>query len=623
MRFRTKTILGVAVIELALLAVLVGSALSNLRESSETELTQRVRLGAQLLAAASKDALISQDLATLDSLVSEAISTGQIDRIRIVDFSGRVLAEHGDGKVMSHHFHQVEQVSQVTNGYYDWSAPVMAGGIKHGEVQLTVSLAPLHILLDSAKRWAAGIAGLEMLLVAIFSWLLGSFLVKQLSELREATRHFALGNFEYRVNVAGSDELADTALAFNRMAQQIGENHQQLQIENDARLKAQMLAELAKNQADDRNEQLNGIFALSPDGFVSFDANRCVKYASPAFTKLTGLEKRDMVGMSEAAFTERLLKQCSQGLGFPGFEKLRASALKNEEQGMVTRHVFETDIPEKRVLEVGLRESQSKSVSQILYFRDITHETEVERMKSEFLSTAAHELRTPMSSIYGYSEILLAQEFSEEERREFLQIIYTQSELMISIINELLDLARIEDRGGKDFVMVPLVLTDVLEEVVASYKTPNNRPRPTIAHLPEPVFIFADRYKMLQALMNIISNAYKYSAAPGAVSIEVVREQSVQPSAVEMVGIRIADQGMGMTPEQLARVFERFYRADSSGKIPGTGLGMSIVQEIIEQHGGQVKVESTQGVGTSVTIWMPQHLDNNDAAIGNKNENKA
>ncbi len=614
MRFRTKTILGVAVIELALLAVLVGSALSILRDSSEAELTQRVQLGAKLLAAAAKDALISQDIATLDSLVNEAISTQQIDRIRIVDANGLVISEGGDGEVMSHTFHQEESVSKVTDGIYDWSAPVIAGGIKHGAIELSVSTAPLHVLLQSARRWAAGIAGLEMLLVAIFSWLLGSYLVQQLSALREATRHFALGNFEHRVSVAGSDELAETAQAFNRMAQQIGESHEQLRIENEARLQAQLNAEFAKNQADDRNEQLNGIFALSPDGFVSFDANRCVKYASPAFTKLTDLEKIDIIGLNEAEFSERLSRQCDLEMGFPGFEKLRA---------LTTRHIFETKIPVKRILEVGLRESQSKTVSQILYFRDITYETEVDRMKSEFLSTAAHELRTPMASIYGYSEILLAQEFSEEERREFLQTIYKQSELMISIINELLDLARIEARGGKDFVMLPLALTSLLEDAVSSYKTPNNRPRPSITHLPESVFIYADRYKMLQALMNILSNAYKYSAATGKVSIEVVQEQNVQSATVAMVGVRISDQGIGMAPAQLTRIFERFYRADSSGKVPGTGLGMSIVQEIVELHGGQVKVESTQDVGTSVTIWLPKHIGDRGAHIGaEKHENE-
>jgi signal transduction histidine kinase len=614
MRFRTKTILGVAVIELALLAVLVSSALSILRSASETELTQRVRLGTQLLAAASKDAVISEDLATLDSLLVEAISTGQIDRIRIVDASGAVLSERGEGAVMSHQFHRSEQIAQVTDDYFDWSAPVMAGGIKYGEVQLSVSIAPLHILLDSARRWAAGIAALEMLLVAIFSWLLGSYLVRQLRELREATHQVAGGNFEHRVNVMGNDELAETSQAFNSMAQHIGESLEQLQIESDARLKAQMQAELARNQADERSEQLNGIFALSPDGFVSFDSGRCVKYASPSFTRLTGIENIDIIGLNEANFTERLSKQCSSEMSFPGFERLRGEIIQAEQLNLVIRQIFETKVPVKRILEVGLRESQSKTVSQILYFRDITHETEVERIKSEFLATAAHELRTPMASIYGFTEIMLAQELSEEERREFLQIIYTQSELMISIINELLDLQRIENRAGKDFLMARFALADLVEDVVASYKTPGNRARPEIVNLPEPVYVFADRFKMIQALLNILSNAYKYSNATGVVSIDVLQQAS-QASALQMVGIRVTDQGIGMTPEQLSRVFERFYRADSSGAIPGAGLGMSIVQGNIELQGGQVKVESTVGVGTSVTIWMPMHHEHSVAPL--------
>ncbi|MFZ4538842.1 sensor histidine kinase, partial [Propionivibrio sp.] len=103
---------------------------------------------------------------------------------------------------------------------------------------------------------------------------------------------------------------------------------------------------------------------------------------------------------------------------------------------------------------------------------------------------------------------------------------------------------------------------------------------------------------------NVLSNAYKYSSADGTVTIELVAPEKGAHSS-SCIGIRITDNGIGMTPEQLARVFERFYRADSSGKIPGTGLGMSIVQEIIDLHGGEVDVDSSIGEGTTVTLWLP------------------
>jgi signal transduction histidine kinase len=113
-----------------------------------------------------------------------------------------------------------------------------------------------------------------------------------------------------------------------------------------------------------------------------------------------------------------------------------------------------------------------------------------------------------------------------------------------------------------------------------------------------------DKKKAQQAILNVLSNAYKYSSAGGVVQIELLQSPT-NATGGPLVGIRITDQGIGMTPEQLGRVCERFYRADSSGTIPGTGLGMSIVHEILEFHGGRVEMASTRGAGTVVTLWLP------------------
>jgi signal transduction histidine kinase len=230
-------------------------------------------------------------------------------------------------------------------------------------------------------------------------------------------------------------------------------------------------------------------------------------------------------------------------------------------------------------------------------------------MKSEFLSHAAHELRTPMASIYGFSELLLTQKFDETERQDLLSTVFRQSELMISIINELLDLARIEARRGKDFRIVRIDIHELLQEVVTGFKVPDGRSSPVLPPATEPLWIGVDRSKLIQAISNVISNAYKYSPHGGTVNIELLRTTMATGSGADSggtrVGIRITDQGIGMTPDQLARVCERFYRADTSGKIPGTGLGMSIVKEIVELHGGELEVTSKTGTGSTVTIWLP------------------
>lgn len=606
MRFRTKTILGVAAIELVLLAVLVGSALSILRDSNEAELVRRVQLGGRLLAVAAKDAVLAEDLATLDSLTDEAMASGQIDFVRIVAAGGATLAERGHAALLQREFVVDASLADVRDEVFDWSSPIEAGDIRYGEVRLGVSIAPLASLLGTARRWAAGIAAVEMLLVALFSWLLGSYLARQLVALREASRAFGAGDLARRIPVRGDDELADTAVAFNRMAEQLGESHAALQDENRRRMAAQDDLETALERIRDHSAQLDAIFDFSPDGFVTFDTAGRVKYANRAFLRLTGLLGPEIAGLDEAAFAARLAAVCNPAASFPGMAALhdgeKVGAGGTAEEAADPRRQIEI-AGTGRIVEVGMRVAAAATVSRILYFRDVTHETIVDRMKSEFLAHAAHELRTPMTSIFGYVELMLAQEFSAAERQEFLGTIHRQSQWMIAIISELLDLARIEERRGRDFVFDAIAPADFVRAAVAAFHMPDDRPPPTL-DLPETdVRIRADADKLGRAFASVLSNACKFSPADRRIDIRLVSRHSAQ-HGVE-VGLRVRDGGIGMTPDQAARVCERFYRADTSGKIPGTGLGMSIAREIVELHGGSIAIDSSPGAGTTVTLWLP------------------
>ncbi len=350
---------------------------------------------------------------------------------------------------------------------------------------------------------------------------------------------------------------------------------------------------------EDQNAQLNALFTLSPDGFVALSSEAKVKFVNPAFLAMTGIETHDVVGFEEAVLDTELRKRCESKAVFGGI----ASCFQGF--GMPLKpQTLELKMPRPTVLQMVGIYSPSSSVSRILYLRDITHETEVERMKSEFLTTAAHELRTPMVSIFGFSEVLMTQDMDDLGTKEILGIIYRQSGLMASILNELLDLARIEARRGKDFVFENVSVQDLVNDVVSDFKLPKGRSAPILITSGTPLTVVVDHKKAQQAVLNILSNAYKYSPAGGDVHIELL-ESPTTGAGPSRVGIRVIDQGIGMTPEQQKRVFERFYRADASGQIPGTGLGMSIVHEIVECHGGTVELSSEHGVGTTVTLWLP------------------
>jgi signal transduction histidine kinase len=223
-------------------------------------------------------------------------------------------------------------------------------------------------------------------------------------------------------------------------------------------------------------------------------------------------------------------------------------------------------------------------------------------MKSEFLSHAAHELRTPMASIYGFTELLMSQEFDAATRRDLLATIHKQTEWLVNIINELLDLSRIEARRGMDFVIEAVPLAPLVREVVEALRIDAARWPVSVEIADDMPVARADAAKLRQALTNVLGNAVKYSPAGGAITVCGVL-RAVDGNS--RVGIAVTDHGIGMTPEQIARVGERFYRADTSGNIPGSGLGMAIVKEIVLLLGGSLDIASTPREGTTAILWVP------------------
>lgn len=344
-----------------------------------------------------------------------------------------------------------------------------------------------------------------------------------------------------------------------------------------------------------RTDRLNAVFDLSPDGFVVLDRRGEVSNVNPAFERMTGLLAADLVGQSRDALEEQLLQRCRS------HEVMESAAAEADGGPAASRELLHLHIPCVRTL-IRRERNGEQGRETVMYFRDITHELEVDRMKSDFLAMAAHELRTPMVSIFGFTELLLKRQFSEERRNEMLSTIHRQASILINLVNELLDLARIESRRGKDLKRERQPLQPIIENAIAGLLMHNDARRVVFTLPAEPIMVGVDREKLSLALTNVLSNAYKYSPQGGDICLDLIwRDRGGRMEC----GLQVTDHGLGMTSEQLDKVFERFFRADTSGNIPGTGLGMTIVKEIVELHGGQVTLASELGVGTVVTLWIP------------------
>ncbi len=228
-----------------------------------------------------------------------------------------------------------------------------------------------------------------------------------------------------------------------------------------------------------------------------------------------------------------------------------------------------------------------------------------ERMRTDFVANASHELRTPLAAIKGFIETLENPEAGkdEETRARFLKIMYQEADRMQRLVEDLMSLSRIEAEKYQ-LPSEPINLADLIAEVKAVFLNGRNKKDDHfVVSLPDNLpMIQGDYAQLSQLLHNLVSNAYKYGrrGSPISVTVEPNRNES-------MLRLSVIDQGDGIAAEHIPRLTERFYRVDKgrSKSIGGTGLGLAIVKHITERHGGRLEVTSEQGVGTTVTIFLP------------------
>jgi signal transduction histidine kinase len=235
----------------------------------------------------------------------------------------------------------------------------------------------------------------------------------------------------------------------------------------------------------------------------------------------------------------------------------------------------------------------------ILNSRDITERKEVERLKDDLVSTVSHELRTPLASLRGFAELMLTREFSPTQQRQYLTIIEKETIRLSALINDFLDLQRIES-GSHTYHLESIDLVPLLHEALALFSFDKTKHAFHINTPCFPLIVRADADRIQQVLANLLSNAVKFSPNGGTIRVEAERQE-------EFVVVKMSDEGIGIATEMVPQLFHKFFRVDNAAtrKIGGTGLGLALVKKIIEAHGGQIWVESTQGEGSIFSFSLP------------------
>jgi signal transduction histidine kinase len=272
---------------------------------------------------------------------------------------------------------------------------------------------------------------------------------------------------------------------------------------------------------------------------------------------------------------------------------------------------------EEKVVSVHLSPvlAGSQYFGTVSIFRDITKDVEVDNLKSEFVSTVSHELRTPMTSIKGYADLMLmgATGGMSDSQQRYLQVIKNNADRLHMLVNDLLDISRIETNKTV-LDLRPLDVAQVVNEVLEGHlhgRIQNQKKQVNIETdmAPSLPLVQADQAKLTQILTNLLDNAFNYTPEDGQITVSAWADGS-------FVSVSVADTGIGISQKNLHKIFERFFRSESAEvqSVPGTGLGLAIVRSLIQMHGGRLNVESEIGQGSTFTFTLPIVIQDSDPA---------
>ncbi len=361
------------------------------------------------------------------------------------------------------------------------------------------------------------------------------------------------------------------------------------------RKQAEESARAALAEAEEAREKIDAILKSVADGLVVTDLSGRVALMNRAAEQLLDVTLGEAFSRPVGSLPpgKRLEDQVAEVLSGKGQNRSFEWQLND---GTVRPRIIQA-------LTSPVRNSKGRETGTITLLRDLTRERELDRMKNEFISTAAHELRTPLTSVMGFAEVLLKQEeFGVTDpaiQRELLVSIHQKAERLEGIISDLLDLSRIQSGQAIPLKKGPCNISELIKEVASQYQQRADVYSFEVCLPQEPIELCADRDKLEQVLENLISNAIKFSPQGGQVRIS-------GHSEANKIKLIIEDEGIGMSPKQMEKVFDRFYRVDaSSTAAEGLGLGMSIAKAIVESHGGEIQVDSEPGKGTRVSVILP------------------
>ena len=451
----------------------------------------------------------------------------------------------------------------------DWMSYAVPVGGAEGEttyiIYTRLDASDMQTSLNETTKTIIMAVAMALFLAAIMGYVFAQTLTGPILALTKGAKSLAEGDMSQSLKVRSTDEIGQLTSSFNYMAE-----------------------ELAKNMSEISREKnrLEILLHNMSDGVISFDKDGNLMLANAAAANMLDVEKMEM------SFTDFIREyDINSGVYLDMGNEPSKKVTFPVGQQFITAY-FSPYYDKKGEIE-GL----------VVVLQDITEQKKLDDMRKEFVANVSHELRTPLTTVKSYTETLLDGAMEEEKlAKEFLTIINSEADRMAFLVRDLLQLTRFDNKQVR-LDMTEIEMNDFLSMTVRQNKIHAEAKHQELSFEPYPhmVVVHGDRDRVGQVVNNIVTNAIKYSLEQATIRIFITEDD-------QYFKLNVKDTGMGISREDLPRIFERFYRVDKarSRAMGGTGLGLAIAKEIMETHGGKLTAESEYGKGTTMTMWFPK-----------------
>ena len=446
-----------------------------------------------------------------------------------------------------------------------------SAGEPTGVVFVRADLTSINSFLDQCKLFFIKAIVIALFITAVLGFLLAGSITNPVQDVTNTVQKMSQGDFSTSVAVKSNDEIGQLAEMFNILRAKLDNT----------------LTEISNEK-----NKLGTILQYMADGLVAIDLDGRIIHANPAALQMIGLPLTDdFSGMDY----DRLLGHISKNISLQNI-------MENcKEQG--AQDTFDYDGAIFAVRYDRFKNEDGTDAGIILIMQDITERQQLEDMQTDFVANVSHELKTPLTNIKSYTETLIDGAMEDPETaKSFLGIIDTEADRMNRLVKDLLQLSRMDN--GKDSLTLKetnlLAILDVAVTKVALTAKQKNQQLNVLYDVNSEIRANVDRDKFEQVILNVLSNAIKYTDDGGRIDVDAVEHK-------DYARISVKDTGIGIPAEAQSRIFERFYRVDKarSRAMGGTGLGLAITKQIVEEHGGTIDVESREGDGTKFIITLP------------------